>query len=94
MHFLDPYTGLLEARGEDLDIVNLLATKWGALITNVEHFSGAPSAVSDRENIVYVGEETRHGFLGHAILLGIEHLVVECQNDTADFGEPAILLKE
>ncbi len=75
VHFLDPYDGLLESRGEDLNVVNVLATKWGELITNLEHFSGEPSVVSDAEHIVYVGEESRHGFLGHTILLGISRLV-------------------
>ena len=75
VHFVDPQAGLLELRGEDLDVLNILASKWGELITNVEHFSGAVSPVSVPEHIVYVGEETRHGWLGHSILLGIERLV-------------------
>jgi len=75
VHFMDPHAGLAELRGEDLNVLNILASKWGELITNVEHFTGAPSAISDPEHVVFVGEETRHGYLGHAILLGIESLV-------------------
>lgn len=66
---------MLEMRGEDLNVLNILATKWGELITNVEHFTGSPSELSLPEHIVYVGEETRHGFLGHTILLGAKELV-------------------
>jgi hypothetical protein len=75
VHFLDPRTGLLEIRGEDLNIVNILATKWGELITNVEHFVGAPSPLSGPDQIVYVNEETRHNFLGHTLLLNLKELV-------------------
>ncbi len=75
VHFLDPRSALRELRGEDLNVVNILATKWGELITNVEHFIGAPSPLSGGDEIVYVGEETRHGFLGHTILLNLKELV-------------------
>lgn len=75
VHFLDPRTALQELAGEDLNVVNVLATKWGELITNVEHFIGKPSPLSTEHGVVYVGEETRHGFLGHTILLNIKQLV-------------------
>lgn len=75
VHFLDPQSALLEMRGEDLNVLNILATKWGELITNVEHFTGKPSPLSTPDHQVFVGEETRHGFLGHTILLEIERLV-------------------
>ena len=74
-HFLDPHTGILETQAEDLHVLNILATKWGEVITNVEHFTGAPSPFSTRDHIVYFGEESRHNFLGHTILLGIKRLV-------------------
>jgi hypothetical protein len=74
-HFLDPNTGIIEAQAEDLNVLNILVTKWGELITNVEHFTGAPSPLSTRNHIVFFGEESRHGFLGHTILLGIKKLV-------------------
>ncbi len=75
VHFLDPSTALLEMRGEDLNVVNILAAKWGQLITNSEHFIGGPSPLSDPDHIVYVNEETRHGVLGHAVLLNLKELV-------------------
>lgn len=61
--------------GEDLNVVNLLASRWGALVTSVEHFTGAPSAVSTKDHIVYVNEEARHGFLGHLVLLNLKQLI-------------------
>ncbi len=75
VHFLDPRTAFLEAKGEDLNIVNILATKWGGLITDVQKFRGEPEPFSDQETIVYVNEESRHGFLGHTVLLNLNQLV-------------------
>ncbi len=75
VHFLDPHTAMLEARGEDLNVVNVLATKLRELITSVGHFTGAPDRLSDSQNIVYVNGENRHGFLGHTILLNLKQLV-------------------
>ena len=72
VHFLDPQTALLEAQGEDLNIVNVLATKWGHRLTGFEHFTGAPSRLSQSGHWVYVNQESRHGFLGHTILLGLK----------------------
>lgn len=74
-HFLDPDTALLEARAEDLAIVNILASRGGNLVTSVNNFTGAPDLASDDRNIVFVGEETRHDFLGHAVLLGLRELI-------------------
>ena len=75
VHFLDPHTALRESRGEDLHVINILATKLRELITNVEHFSGGPDPLSEPERIVYVNEETRHSFLGHTVLLNLKELV-------------------
>lgn len=44
-------------------------------LTNVEHFIGVPSPLSRQNKIVYVNEESRHGFLGHTILLNLKELV-------------------
>ena len=72
VHFLDPQLALLEAQGEDLNIVNVLAAKWGHRTTGFEHFTGAPSRLSSSTHLVYVNQESRHGFLGHTILLGLK----------------------
>ena len=74
-HFTDPSSGLLEMKGEDLNVLNVLVTKWAELITNVEHFTGSPSPLSETDHIIYVNEESRHGFLGHVNLLGLRELV-------------------
>ncbi len=75
VHFLDDHTAHLEIQAEDLNVINVLATKWGELITNVEHVTGAPSIHSFRNGLIYFNEETRHGFLGHTILQRIKTLV-------------------
>lgn len=75
VHFIDPTTAHREMAGEDLNVVNLLAARWGAVVTSVEQFTGAPSAVSTKDHIVYVNEEARHGFLGHLVLLNLKQLI-------------------
>ncbi len=74
-HFLDEHSGMLELRAEDLNMLYVLATKWGELITDVERFSGAPSLLSTDNGVLVYNEETRHGWLGHTILHGIGELV-------------------
>lgn len=74
-HFLDPQTAMLEARGEDLNVINVLASSGGNLIAYVKHFTGGPSVFSDDENIAYITEETRHDYLGHTVLLNLKKLI-------------------
>ncbi len=75
VHFLDDHSALLELRAEGLNVINVLATRWGELITNVQQVTGAPSRVSLPDGIVYFNEETRHGYLGHAVLHRLKTLV-------------------
>ncbi|GAB5458807.1 MAG: hypothetical protein Hens3KO_18370 [Henriciella sp.] len=75
VHFLDPSTALLEAAAEDLDFVNLLATKWGWLHTGVEHFTGSPMRSPTSGATVYVNQEARHGQFGHLSLLNLKKLI-------------------
>jgi hypothetical protein len=75
VHFVRPRTAALEGRGEGVNVVNILAAKWGNLITNVDDFTGRPDPATTTGNFVYVGEEARHGFLGHTALIGLKHLV-------------------
>jgi hypothetical protein len=74
-HFLDPHTALQEARGEDLNVINVLSSSGGNLITQVHQFTGAPSVLSDKRHIVYISEETRHDYLGHTVLLNLKEHV-------------------
>lgn len=75
VHFLSPQAGLLEARAEDVNVVNILASKWSESFTDVEEFTGEPSKDSDPLHIVYVNEEARHPYLGHTVLLNLRELV-------------------
>ena len=43
VHFLSTAGAQLEQLGEDLNVVNLLQSQWGALFTNTEDFSGRPA---------------------------------------------------
>ncbi|HSR32484.1 MAG TPA: CehA/McbA family metallohydrolase [Anaerolineae bacterium] len=75
VHFLSPMSALLEGSGEGVNIVNLLASQWGELMTNVGDFDGRTTwgsreAGGDGEYLVRVGTENRQHVLGHISLLG------------------------
>ena len=69
VHFLTPQTAWLEAQGEGVNVVNLLASQWGRLFTNVGDISGKVGVVED-DTIVWVGTENRNHMLGHISMLG------------------------
>ena len=81
VHFLSTPGAQLEQRGEDLRVVNLLQSQWGALFTNTEDFTGRPSVsqhsiVDGGGYVTYVGQENRQHFLGHAVLWGLREPVM------------------
>jgi hypothetical protein len=75
VHFLSPTTALLEGQAEDVHVVNLLASQWGEMFSNVSDFDGrttlgAKEFGGDGEFLVRVGTENRMQVLGHISLLG------------------------
>ena len=75
VHFLSPQTALLEGQAEDVHVVNLLASQWGEMFSNVGDFDGrstlgAKEFGGDGEFLVRVGTENRMQVLGHISLLG------------------------
>lgn len=75
VHFLSPTTALLEGQAEDVHVVNLLASQWGEMYSNVSDFDGkttlgAKEFGGDGEFLVRVGTENRMQVLGHISLLG------------------------
>ena len=77
VHFLSTGSAQLEGAGEGVNIVNLLATQWGELVTNVGDFDGrtthgSKEAGGDGEYLVRVGTENRQHVFGHISLLGYE----------------------
>ena len=75
VHFLSPISALLEGSAEGVNIVNLLASQWGELFTNIGDFDGkttigSKEAGGDGEYLVRVGTENRQHVLGHISLLG------------------------
>src|SRR5207237_7845600 len=72
VHFLTTYGGHTEARGEDLNVVNILQSQWGHLYTNTEDFIGRPIVSPDGRTIVYVSQENRQHLMGHLTLLGLK----------------------
>ena len=71
VHFISPQTAWLEGQAEGVNLVNLLASQWGDLFTNVGDLSGKVSGVSESDTIVYVGTENRQHLMGHMSLLGV-----------------------
>jgi len=70
VHFISPQTAVLEGKAEGLNLINLLASQWGKLYTNVADITGDASGCSDEETIVWVGTENRNHLLGHISMLG------------------------
>ena len=104
VHFLSPMTALLEGSAEGVNVINLLASQWGELITNVGDFDGQTTwgsrqAGGDGEYLVRVGSEHRQHVLGHISLLGYRgDLIVPLTTggpDESALGDPVeILLTE
>jgi hypothetical protein len=104
VHFLSPTSALLEGAGEGVNVVNLLASQWGELMTNVGDFDGkttwgSPEAGGDGEYLVRVGTENRQHVLGHISLLGYEGGIIAPMTtggvDESALGDPVeILLTE
>ena len=81
MHFLSPMSAMLEGAGEGVNVVNLLASQWGELMTNVGDFDGASTwgsreAGGEGEYLVRVGTENRQHVLGHISLLGYRGRII------------------
>ncbi len=75
VHFLSPATAQLEGSAEGVNVINLLASQWGELMTNVGDFDGETTfgsreAGGDGEWLVRVGTENRQHVLGHISLIG------------------------
>ncbi|MBI2441069.1 MAG: CehA/McbA family metallohydrolase [Lentisphaerae bacterium] len=75
VHFISPQTAWLQAQAEGINVVNLLASQWGRLFTNVGDYTGRVGVVED-DTIVYVGTENRNHMLGHMSMLGTKGLPV------------------
>jgi hypothetical protein len=104
VHFLSPPTARLEGAAEGVNVVNLLASQWGELMTNVGDFDGktvygSKEAGGDGEWLVRVGTENRQHVLGHISLLGYNGEIIApmCAGgpDEAAIGDPVgVLLLE
>ncbi|HEX8038816.1 MAG TPA: CehA/McbA family metallohydrolase [Chryseosolibacter sp.] len=72
VHYIDPATGLLEMKAEDLNVCNILTSDF---TTDQDRFRGAPEPFSDSLHIVYVNQEFREDRLGHVNLLNLKKLI-------------------
>ncbi|MCU0520779.1 MAG: CehA/McbA family metallohydrolase [Anaerolineae bacterium] len=104
VHFLSPMSALLEGAAEGVNIVNLLASQWGELMTNVGDYDGrmtwgSREAGGDGEYLVRVGTENRQHVMGHISLLGYTGPIIAPMTtggpDESALGDPIeILLTE
>jgi len=69
VHFISPHTAWLQGQAEGLNLINLLASQWGRLFTNVGDITGEPGVEKD-DTLVWVGTENRNHILGHVSMLG------------------------
>lgn len=76
VHFLSPHSALLEGEGEGVNVVNLLASQWGELFTNIGDFDGKSVIKNSDEYMVRVGTENRQNTLGHISLLGYDGSII------------------
>ncbi|MCX5759536.1 MAG: hypothetical protein NTU83_13735, partial [Candidatus Hydrogenedentes bacterium] len=97
VHFLSPISARLEGAAEGVNVVNLLASQWGELMTNVGDFDGATTwgsreAGGDGEHLVRVGTENRQYVLGHISLIGYSGPVIAPMTtggpEESAFGDP------
>ncbi|MBN1937508.1 MAG: CehA/McbA family metallohydrolase [Anaerolineae bacterium] len=97
VHFLTPMSALLEGAAEGVNVVNLLASQWGELMTNVGDFDGrntwgSKETGGDGEYLVRVGTENRQHVLGHISLLGYSGNIIAPMTtggpDEAALGDP------
>ncbi len=97
VHFLSPTTALLEGAAEGVNVVNLLASQWGEMFSNVTDFDGrttlgARDFGGDGEFLVRVGTENRMQVLGHISLLGYNgpmiHPLCTGGPDESAIGDP------
>jgi len=104
VHFLSPHSAQLEGEAEGVNIVNLLASQWGELMTNVGDFDGrstfgSKEAGGKGEYLVRVGTENRQHVMGHISLLGYEGDMITPMTtggaDESAIGDPIeVLLTE
>jgi hypothetical protein len=97
VHFLSPGSALLEGAAEGVNVVNLLASQWGELMTNVGDFDGRTTWSSKEggrsgEYLVRVGTENRQHVLGHISLLGYRGRIIAPMTtggpDESALGDP------
>jgi len=97
VHFLSPQTAVVEGSAEGVNLVNLLASQWGELMTNVGDFDGkttfgSKEAGGDGEFLVRVGTENRQHVMGHISLLGYEGNIITPMttggSDESALGDP------
>jgi hypothetical protein len=97
VHFLSPISARLEGAAEGVNVINLLASQWGELMTNVGDFDGqntwgSREAGGNGEYLVRVGTENRQHILGHISLLGYQGAIIAPMTtggpDESALGDP------
>jgi hypothetical protein len=85
VHFQSMQQSLLEARAEDLDIVNLLALQLGHAFTNTADLTGGPILSEDGGAVVFVSSENRSR--DHICVLGARRPVLPWSTGGPNVGE-------
>jgi len=89
VHFVSTQGAELEARAEDVNVVNLLLSQWGHTYSSTEEFTGKPHVSAGGDTVVYACQENRTNMLGHINLLGLRQSIMPwCTggSEEADLG--------
>ncbi len=72
VHYINPETALLEMKGEDLNVCNILISDF---TIDQNEFRGMPEPISEKEHVVYYNQEYREAKLGHVNFLNLKNLI-------------------
>jgi hypothetical protein len=74
VHFLNPKSAMLELKGEDLNVCNVLISDF---TVDHERFRGDIEPISEPEHLLFFGQEYRENRLGHVDLLNLKENLIE-----------------
>ena len=72
VHYINPETALLEMKGEDVNVCNILISDF---TIDQDKFRGMPEPISEKEYVVYYNQEYREAKLGHVNFLNLKKLI-------------------
>ncbi|NQU40894.1 MAG: hypothetical protein HQ523_13160 [Lentisphaerae bacterium] len=99
VHFLPPTTAVLEGEAEDINVVNVLASQWGEMSSNVGDFDGGTTHTNTQPGnngslMCRVGSENRMPTLGHISLLGYTGELIHPLSSGGRLSLPSVISRK